>query len=89
MVNQDGRIAAHLKAFNVQPDDRDMSKRRHVVVDLNALDNGLPHYNIREADYAVLPHMMISDLAGNERREKHANCFPRWLRKRGNCHGAL
>lgn len=63
-----------------------MLKHRYVVVDLNALEEGLNHY-IHDDDQVVLPHMIISDLAGikeQERINKHINCLPGWLRARGN-----
>lgn len=63
-----------------------MSKLRYVVVDLNALEEGLHHY-IRDEDHVVLPHMVMSDLAGikeDKRINKHINCLPGWLRARGN-----
>jgi hypothetical protein len=63
-----------------------MSKLRYVVVDLNAIEEGLNHY-IRNEDHVVLPHMIMSDLAGvkeNKRINKHINCLPGWLRARGN-----
>jgi hypothetical protein len=63
-----------------------MLKHRYVVVDLNAIEEGLSHY-IHNDDQVVLPHMIISDLAGikkDERINKHINCLPDWLRARGN-----
>lgn len=63
-----------------------MSKLRYVVVDLNVIEEGLRHY-IRNEDHVVLPHMIMSDLAGieeNKRINKHINCLPGWLRARGN-----
>jgi len=63
-----------------------MSKPRYVVVDLNALEGGLRPY-IHDEDHVVLPHMIMSDLAGikkDKRMNKHVNCLPKWLRKRGD-----
>lgn len=63
-----------------------MSKLRYVVVDLNALEEGLRHY-IDDEDQVVLPHMIMSDLAGikeDKRINKHINCLPGWLRARGD-----
>ena len=69
-----------------ETDNQDMLKQRYVVVDLNAIEEGLNHY-IRDDDRVVLPHMIISDLAGikeYKRISKHTNCLPGWLRARGN-----
>jgi hypothetical protein len=63
-----------------------MSKPRYVVVDLNALEGGLHPY-IHDEDHVVLPHMIMSDLAGikqDKRMNKHINCLPEWLRARGD-----
>jgi hypothetical protein len=63
-----------------------MSKDRYVVVDLNAMEEGLFHY-LHDEDQVVLPHMIMSDLAGikqDKRMNKHINCLPEWLRTRGN-----
>ncbi|MCG8451136.1 MAG: hypothetical protein MI725_16330 [Pirellulales bacterium] len=60
-----------------------MPESRYVVVDLNAFDEGLNHY-IYDEDHVVLPHMIISDLANNKRREKHAQRLPDWLKQRGD-----
>ena len=58
-----------------------MLKHRYVVVDLNAIEEGLRHY-IHDEDHVVLPHMIMSDLAGikeDKRISKHINCLPGWL----------
>ena len=63
-----------------------MCKIRYVVADLNAIEEGLHHY-IRDDDHVVLPHMIMSDLAGikkDKRLSKHINCLPGWLRARGD-----
>jgi len=63
-----------------------MLKHRYVVVDLNAIEEGLFHY-LQAEDQVVLPHMIMSDLAGIEqdkRMNKHINCLPEWLKTRGN-----
>lgn len=63
-----------------------MLKHRYVVVDLNAIEEGLCYY-IHDEDHVVLPHMIMSDLAGikeNKRINKHINCLPDWLRARGD-----
>ena len=67
-------------------DNQDMSKLRYVVVDLNVLEEGLPRY-IRDEDHVVLPHMIVSDLAGikdDKRIDKHINRLSGWLGARGN-----
>jgi hypothetical protein len=63
-----------------------MCKFRYVVADLNAIEEGLHHY-INNDDHVVLPHMIMSDLAGIKqvkRIRKHINCLPGWLRARGD-----
>jgi len=63
-----------------------MLKHRYMVVDLNVIEEGLNNY-IHDDDQVVLPHMIISDLAGikeDGRISKHINCLPGWLRARGN-----
>ena len=63
-----------------------MSKRRYVVIDLNAVEEGLGNY-IKDEDHVVLPHMIISDLAGikeEKRISMHIHRLPGWLKARGN-----
>lgn len=63
-----------------------MSKRRYVVIDLNAIEESLHHY-LQNEDHVVLPHMIMSDIAGikqDKRINKHINCLPGWLKLRGD-----
>jgi len=63
-----------------------MCKIRYVVADLNAIEEGLHHY-VKNEDHVVLPHMIMSDLAGikeYKRIHKYIKCLPGWLRARGD-----
>lgn len=55
-----------------------MNSIRYIVVDCCALDNGLDHY-VADTDHVVIPHALMSDIAGNERYTKHREHFFDWL----------
>lgn len=55
---------------------------KYVVVDLNVLISGLSGY-LDDTCHVVMPHMMISDMAGNSKRKCHVKSMPKWLKDRG------